>query len=162
MSPEGQAALQRSIREVMEDTTSPVETLSRTGADTTYAVRKELQSRREKTPEGSPGVSPKLRAATEPFHQRESEVAALMGPQGFRRHHMMEKAEAPRDFVYATFLEHMEVRSGTGWGVAGRVRVCEGSVVKLTKKFFFSVSVSKLSKKTICYSVSGVSTQLRN
>ena len=41
-----------------------------------------------------------------------------------------------------------------------------GSVVKLSKKNFFLkkffYSVSKLSKKTICYSVSGVSTQLRN
>ena len=39
------------------------------------------------------------------------------------------------------------------------------SVVKLSKNFFLRkifYSVSKLSKKTICYSVSGVSTQLRN
>ena len=42
----------------------------------------------------------------------------------------------------------------------------QGSVVKLSKKnFFFKkkfYSVSKLSKKTSCYSVSGVSIQLRN
>ena len=122
MSPEHQSIMQRQIRQVLaqqshfEDEAEVA--LQRLGGDATYQVRKELRGRlgdravspARQTDDGPSSPASGLRAQTEPY-LKESRVAQLVAPGGFRRNYLTENTE-PKELLYSCFLDHLEHFAG--------------------------------------------------